>query len=116
MLAVGVRMLSTTSSVVDSWRKQWSCICDVFPFSVSRLERFSHQELWYVLVCYWPSVRSKKDIAVTKAKIQNGVFRPVSAEQVARNSERLRLDLRRVQSQKCSTGYELERHVPGPWW
>lgn len=43
-----------------------------------------------------------------KDKVQTGGFSLVSAEQMTGNSERLYLDLGRVQSQRCCTGVELE--------
>lgn len=36
---------------------------------MSTMEQVGYQELQYSLVFYWPSVQSKKDIAVTKAKM-----------------------------------------------
>lgn len=83
---------------------------------VSPLEQLGYQELQYLLVCYCPSVQSKKDITIIKAKVQTGGFSLVSAEQETGNSERLCLDLGRVQSQRGCIGVELERHVTGPWW
>lgn len=81
---------------------------------MSPLEQFGYQELRYLLVCYWPSVQSKKDILVMKGKIQNGVFRPVSANRVARNSEEFKVkdavqvmswrDMWQVHGDKCICG------------
>lgn len=51
-------------------------------FLVSPLEQLDYQELQYLLLCYCPSVQSKKDIIVMKAKVQTGGFSLVSAEQV----------------------------------